>query len=104
MRFDGEIGEAHPVETHLIPLVLDVAMKVRPDIAVYGNDYATRDGTCIRDYVHVADLAAAHVLALTYLDEAAGAHMFNLGSGSGASVAEVIEVARQLTGRAISVR
>jgi UDP-arabinose 4-epimerase len=101
---DGEVGEAHPVETHLIPLVLDVAMNVRPDIAVYGSDYPTRDGTCIRDYVHVADLAAAHVLALKYLGHAEGAHMFNLGSGSGASVGEVIAAARQVTGRPIKVR
>jgi UDP-arabinose 4-epimerase len=100
----GEIGEAHPVETHLIPLVLDVAMNVRPDIAVYGGDYQTHDGTCIRDYVHVADLAAAHVLALNYLGEASGAHMFNLGSGNGATVKEVIDAARQVTGRQINVR
>jgi UDP-glucose-4-epimerase GalE len=101
---NGEIGEAHPVETHLIPLVLDVAMKVRPDIAIYGNDYPTRDGTCVRDYVHVADLAEAHVLALNYLGETMGAHMFNLGSGTGATVGEVIETARQVTGCPINVR
>jgi UDP-glucose 4-epimerase len=101
---DGEIGEAHPVETHLIPLVLDVATTVRSHIAVYGDDYPTRDGTCIRDYVHVADLAAAHVLALDYLGDATGAHMFNLGSGCGATVAEVIAAARQVTGRPIAIR
>jgi UDP-glucose-4-epimerase GalE len=101
---DGEIGEAHPVETHLIPLVLDVAMNARADIAIYGRDYPTRDGTCIRDYVHVSDLAAAHVLALNYLGRADGAYMFNLGSGSGATVGEVIAAARKVTGRPIKVR
>lgn len=100
----GEIGEAHPVETHLIPLVLDVAAGYRHHIAIYGSDYPTRDGTCIRDYIHVGDLAAAHVLALNYLDRSVGAHAFNLGNGAGTTVREVIAVARQVTGRTIPVR
>jgi UDP-glucose-4-epimerase GalE len=97
----GDIGEAHPIESHLIPLVLDAAAGLRPAVAVYGTDYATRDGTCIRDYIHVADLAGAHVLALRYLDRAVGAHAFNLGSGSGATVQEVIHAAERIVGRKI---
>jgi UDP-arabinose 4-epimerase len=101
---EGEIGEAHPVETHLIPLVLDAAAGRQPDVAICGTDYPTRDGTCLRDYVHVSDLARAHVLALTHLEEAAGAHVFNLGAGKGATVREVIETAVRVTGRTIAVR
>ena len=95
------IGEAHPVESHLIPLVLDAASGLRPAISVYGTDYPTGDGTCIRDYIHVCDLADAHVLALRYLDRAVGAHAFNLGSGTGATVREVIRIAEGITGRRI---
>lgn len=97
----GEIGEAHPIESHLIPLVLDAAAGLRPAIAIYGTDYPTRDGTCIRDYIHVSDLAEAHVLALRYLGRAVGAHAFNLGSGSGATVREVIRTAEGIVGRKI---
>lgn len=100
----SEIGEAHPVETHLIPLILDVAAGRRHFIAIYGDNYATHDGTCIRDYIHVADLAEAHVLALRYLDNSVGAHAFNLGNGTGTTVKEVIDTARQVTGAAIPVR
>jgi UDP-arabinose 4-epimerase len=100
---DAEIGEAHRVETHLIPLVLEAALGRRPAVSIYGSDYPTRDGTCMRDYVHVADLASAHLLAMDYLAGEAGAHVFNLGSGSGATVAEVVEAARAVTGRAIPV-
>lgn len=99
----GEIGEAHHIETHLIPLVLDAAAGSRPTIAVYGADYPTQDGTCIRDYVHVSDLAEAHVLALRYLDRAVGAHAFNLGSGEGATVRQVIRMAERVTGREIQL-
>lgn len=99
----GEIGEAHHIETHLIPLVLDVAAGSRPAIALYGADYPTQDGTCIRDYVHVSDLAEAHVLALRYLDRAVGAHAFNLGSGEGASVRQVVRMAERVTGRSIQL-
>lgn len=101
---DGEIGEAHPVETHLIPLVLDVAAGRRHQIAIYGDDYTTKDGTCIRDYIHVSDLAEAHVLALRYLDRSVGAHAFNLGNGEGTTVREVIDIARKVTGAAIPLR
>lgn len=101
---DGEIGEAHHVETHLIPLVLDVAAGFRPFISIYGADYPTRDGTCVRDYVHVCDLATAHVMALRYLDHSVGAHVFNLGNGHGATVREVIDLARSVTGCNIPVR
>lgn len=100
----ADIGEAHPVETHLIPLVLEVAAGQRHHIAIYGDDYSTRDGTCIRDYIHVSDLAEAHVLALRYLDRSVGAHAFNLGNGAGTTVLEVIEVARKVTGAPIPVR
>jgi UDP-glucose 4-epimerase len=97
-------GEAHEPESHLIPLVLDVALGRRASIRINGEDYATPDGTCIRDYIHVADLAEAHLLALAALEtEAAekGRLVFNLGNGQGFSVREVIESARRVTGHAI---
>jgi len=97
-------GEAHEPESHLIPLVLDVALGRRASIRIYGDDYATPDGTCIRDYIHVSDLAEAHLLALAALetDEAAKQRLiFNLGNGQGFSVREVIESARRVTGHAI---
>jgi UDP-glucose 4-epimerase len=94
-----ERGEDHEPETHLIPLVLQVAQGRRDHIDVFGNDYDTPDGTCIRDYIHVSDLAAAHLLALQALDH--GAHTFNLGNGSGFSVMEIIQSARQITGHPI---
>ena len=101
----GEIGEAHGPETHLIPLVLEVAAGRRPYIGVFGDRYRTRDGTCVRDYVHVADLAGAHLAALRRLDDGdGGAHAYNLGNGSGFTVREVIESARRVTARAIPVR
>jgi UDP-glucose 4-epimerase len=98
----GEIGESHEPETHLIPSILRHALGQGDGLSVFGNDYETRDGTCVRDYVHVHDLAVAHVLALRYLQEHAGAHHFNLGSGSGYTVMEIIEAARKVTGRPIS--
>ncbi|HLI14226.1 MAG TPA: UDP-glucose 4-epimerase GalE [Alphaproteobacteria bacterium] len=101
---DAGIGEAHRDETHLVPLVLEVAAGRRSHAVVFGTDYDTKDGTCIRDYVHVSDLAAAHLAALKFLGQAAGAHAFNLGSGTGASVWEVIETARAVTGCAIPVK
>jgi UDP-glucose 4-epimerase len=97
-------GEAHDPETHLIPLVLDVALGRRSSIRIYGDDYPTPDGTCIRDYIHVADLAEAHLLALAALEaEDAAKHrlIFNLGNGQGFSVREVIESARRVTGHPI---
>lgn len=97
-------GEAHEPESHLIPLVLDVALGRRASIKVFGEDYPTRDGSCIRDYVHVSDLAEAHLLALGALESETAAKqrlVFNLGSGEGFSVREVIESARRVTGHAI---
>jgi UDP-glucose 4-epimerase len=97
-------GEAHDPESHLIPLVLDVALGRRKSIRIYGEDYPTPDGTCIRDYVHVSDLAEAHLLALAALDTDAAAKqrlVFNLGNGSGFSVREVIDSARRVTGHPI---
>ncbi|MDE2952042.1 MAG: UDP-glucose 4-epimerase GalE [Chloroflexota bacterium] len=99
---DGHIGEAHDPESHLIPLVLQVALGQRDAIDIYGTDYDTPDGTCVRDYVHVLDLARAHILALEALEDGAST-VYNLGSGSGYSVREVIESARQVTGQAIPV-
>jgi UDP-arabinose 4-epimerase len=101
---DGETGEAHDPETHLIPLALEAAAGRRPALTIHGTNYATRDGTCVRDYVHVSDLADAHVLALRYLAGHSGANAFNLGNGSGFSVREVIAAAERVTGRAIPVR
>ncbi len=99
---DGHIGEAHDPESHLIPLVLQAALGQRDAIDIYGTDYDTPDGTCIRDYVHVLDLARAHILALEALRDGAS-RVYNLGSGSGYSVREVIESARKVTGQAIPV-
>lgn len=97
----GEQGEDHEPETHLIPLILRVALGQSEAIRIYGTDYATPDGTAIRDYVHVVDLAHAHILALTALDS--GSRIYNLGSGTGFSVREVIEAARAVTGHPIPV-
>jgi UDP-glucose-4-epimerase GalE len=101
---DVETGEDHDPETHLIPLALEAAAGLRPRLVIHGTDYPTRDGTCIRDYVHVADLADAHVLALRYLAKNPGASAFNLGNGGGFTVREVIAAAEQVTGRKIRVR
>jgi len=98
---DGEIGEDHDPETHLIPLVLDAAMHKRPAITVFGDDYETPDGTCVRDYIHVSDLAEAHVLAMQALDGGLPKRAYNLGTGQGHSVAAIIEVARAVTQREI---
>lgn len=95
-----ERGEDHDPETHLIPLVLQVALGQRERITVFGDDYPTRDGTCVRDYIHVVDLASAHILALEALDEL-GARAYNLGNGEGFTVLEVIEEARRVTGHPI---
>lgn len=93
-------GEDHDPETHLIPIVLQVALGQRQHITVFGDDYATPDGTCVRDYIHVVDLAQAHILAMEALDQL-GSRKYNLGNGSGFSVLEVIETARRVTGHAI---
>ena len=97
----GVIGEAHDPETHLIPLILQVPLGKREKISIYGDDYPTDDGTCIRDYIHVTDLAQAHILALDYLTGGGESDVFNLGNGVGFSVKEVIDVARQVTGHPI---
>ena len=98
----AERGEDHHPETHLIPLVLQVALGQREHIEIYGDDYATRDGTCVRDYIHILDLAQAHILALRALD--GGSRTYNLGNGQGYTVREVIEVARTVTGHPIPAR
>lgn len=95
----AERGEQHDPETHLIPLVLQVALGQREQIEVFGNDYPTRDGTCVRDYIHVLDLAQAHILALRALDD--GSRTYNLGNGQGYTVREVIETARDVTGHPV---
>jgi len=99
-----QLGERHEPETHLIPLVLQAASGRRPDITVYGRDYDTPDGTCIRDYIHVSDLCQAHVLALNALMDGAQSDAFNLGNGAGFSVQQVIDAAKQVTGKKIVVR
>lgn len=100
---EGEIGEDHDPETHLIPLVLDAASGKRPDIKVFGTDYPTRDGSCIRDYIHVEDLAKAHILALQYLQNGGASERFNLGNERGTSVLEVIEAVKKVTGKDFKV-
>ncbi|WP_214744373.1 UDP-glucose 4-epimerase GalE [Exiguobacterium sp. s189] len=100
----GEIGEDHDPETHLIPIVLQVANGQRDAITVFGDDYATEDGTCIRDYIHVQDLVDAHLLALRYLREDGASDVFNLGTANGLSVLEIVEAARHVTGHDIPVR
>src|SRR5213078_3534840 len=98
-----QFGEQHDPETHLIPLVLQAANGTRGDVQIFGDDYPTRDGTCVRDYIHVIDLARAHILALHILDERSA--IYNLGcGGAGYSVREVIETAREVTGREIKTR
>ena len=100
---DGSIGEDHAMETHLIPLILQVPTGRRDHITVFGDDYPTPDGTCLRDYIHVVDLADAHVLALEYLRKGGASDIFNLGNGQGFSVKEMIAAAEKATGRSIKV-
>jgi len=100
---EGDIGEWHEPETHLIPIVLEAALGGRPHVEIFGTDYDTPDGTCIRDYIHVVDLAAAHLLALEHLTAGGGSGAFNLGTGEGHSVREVIDVCREVSGREIPV-
>lgn len=101
---NGKIGEAHNPETHLIPLVLQVPNGKREYISVFGNDYDTKDGTCVRDYIHVNDLAHAHILAMEYLSKGGESNIFNLGNGVGFTVKEVIETARKVTNHTIPIR
>lgn len=99
----AEIGEWHNPETHLIPLILDTALGKREDIKIFGTDYDTPDGTCIRDYIHVTDLADAHIRSLKYLEDNNESNQFNLGNGLGFSVREVIESVKNVTGRDFKV-
>ncbi len=100
---EGEIGEAHDPETHIIPLILDAASGKRPNVKVFGTDYPTRDGSCVRDYIHVSDLATAHLLALRHLEAGKESQFLNLGNTKGTSVLELIESAKRVTGRNIPV-
>jgi len=100
----GQLGEDHSPETHLIPLVLLTALGQRDHISIFGTDYPTPDGTCIRDYIHVLDLADAHLLALKYLQKHNKSEIFNLGNGSGFSVKEVIDVAKKISGKDFQVK
>src|SRR5204862_8037507 len=100
---DGTIGEDHTPETHLIPLVIQTVLGQRPHIEVFGTDYPTPDGTCIRDYIHVDDLAEAHLLALEQLTPGK-ALRYNLGTGHGYSVREVVRMAEEITGKRVAVR
>ncbi|CAG8737661.1 15375_t:CDS:1 [Racocetra fulgida] len=97
----GEIGEDHDPETHLIPLILQVALGQRDSISIFGDDYETKDGTCVRDYIHVTDLATAHIKALEYLIRENKSQSFNLGSGEGYTVKEIINAARNVTSHPI---
>ena len=98
---DGQIGEDHAPETHLIPLILQVPNGQRETISIFGDNYDTKDGTCVRDYIHVTDLAQAHILAVNYLMKGGKSDIFNLGNGVGFTVKEVIEAARRVTGHPI---
>ncbi|MFB1097880.1 UDP-glucose 4-epimerase GalE [Terribacillus sp. JSM ZJ617] len=100
----GQIGEDHDPESHLIPIILQTALGQREHISIFGDDYPTEDGTCIRDYIHVVDLIDAHLLALDYLDKGGESDIFNLGSSQGFSVKELIDVAREVTGKEIPAK
>lgn len=100
---DGDIGESHNPETHIIPLVLTAADDEKKSVKVFGCDYDTKDGSCVRDYIHVTDLASAHILALKHLEKGGESDFFNLGNEIGVSVLEIIETAKRVTGRKISV-
>lgn len=98
----GEIGESHSPEPHLIPIVMHVALGLRDKVSIYGGDYQTKDGTCIRDYIHVNDLADAHIKALEYLNHGGKSDVINLGTGDGYSVKEIIDKSREITGKEIA--
>ena len=100
----GKIGEDHSPETHIIPIILQVANGKRKEVSIFGTDYRTKDGTCIRDYIHVTDLAQAHILALEYLRNGGESNIFNLGNGVGFSVNEIIEASRRVTGHPIPAK
>lgn len=100
-HISGKIGEDHSPETHLIPIILDVALGNREKIMMFGDDYDTKDGTCVRDYIHVSDLASAHSLALKRLMNGGDSAIYNLGNGTGFTVKEMVEIARKVTGHTI---
>ncbi|MDP3088403.1 MAG: UDP-glucose 4-epimerase GalE [Methylotenera sp.] len=100
---DGELGERHDPETHLIPLILQAASGRRSEISVFGRDYDTPDGTCVRDYIHIVDLCSAHLLALQHLTNGGVSERFNLGNGEGFSVQQVIDAVEKVTGRKVKV-
>ena len=100
--YDADVGEHHDPETHLIPLVLDVAAGRKPNVKIFGTDYETTDGTCIRDYIHVSDLADVHILALNYLRQGGQSDSFNLSNGNGFSVRKIIRTIEKVTGRSIA--
>lgn len=101
---DGKIGEDHTIETHIMPLVIQTALGQRDSVTILGDDYPTKDGTCIRDYIHVVDLARAHVLALEYLNKGGESDVFNLGNGSGYSVKEIIDAVKRVSGKDFDVK
>lgn len=103
-KADGSIGEDHNPESHLVPIILQVALGQREELSIFGDDYPTEDGTCIRDYVHVVDLIDAHILALEYLKNGGESNIFNLGSNSGFSVQQMLETAREVTGKEIPAK
>jgi UDP-glucose 4-epimerase len=103
-KLDGSIGEDHGPETHLVPIIMQVAQGTRPELQIFGDDYDTADGTNVRDYVHVIDLADAHMLALNYLNEGNDSTAFNLGSSTGFSNRQILEAAREVTGREIPAK
>ena len=98
---DGELGEDHDPETHLLPLVLQTALEQRKELTIFGNDYPTEDGTCVRDYIHITDLAQAHYLSLQHLLQGGQSDQYNLGNGNGYSVLNVLKTAKQVTGKKI---
>lgn len=100
-HISGELGESHNPESHLIPIILEVILGKRKVLKIFGNDYPTKDGTCIRDYIHVSDLARAHILALDALKNGGESKIYNLGNGNGFSVMEVIKVVEQITGQKV---
>lgn len=100
----GKLGEDHDPESHLVPIVLQTVLGQRPHVEVYGTDYKTKDGTCVRDYIHITDLAMAHILGLKKLDENGDSVIYNLGNGEGFSVKEIIKVAQEVTGKKINTK
>ncbi|HAM39388.1 MAG: UDP-glucose 4-epimerase GalE [Elusimicrobia bacterium RIFOXYC2_FULL_34_12] len=103
-HISGKIGEDHAPESHLIPIVLQAVLGQRPHVQIFGTDYETKDGTCVRDYIHITDLAMAHILALKRLEKGGDSAIYNLGNGEGFSVREIIKVAEKVTGKKINTK